>query len=349
MLLNIDQLGYDFIQGPMGVWNFACFGCTFGVLVHAIRERDTQMSGVAGGALAAGFLGGVSEPSLYGIHLRYKKVYQRLLAGCGAGGITIAVLGFLFPASAAPGVTTTTFAFTSLLTIPVFDQMWVYAISIAVAFAVSAILVIMFDYRTPQQKAQLRALNAAERLGIVNIDTIFAISEEDQQKMVAKASGEDHTFNDEVFAPVAGTTVSLKNCGDRAFAMKALGDGLAIQPKSEKTKIVAPVSGEITSVSGAKHAYTIMNDNNVGVLVHVGIDTVKLNGKGFDAKVKDGDEVKKGDVLAEVDLAKVEAEGYQTPVIVTVVNTTDMKEVNAEVKDKNVKAGGSIIKIKGGV
>lgn len=123
MLVNINQLGYDFIQGPMGCWNFACFGCTFGVLVHAIRERDTEMSGVAGGALAAGFLGGVSEPSLYGIHLRYKKVYQRLLPGCAAGGITIAVLGFLFPSDLASGVTTGTFAFTSLLTIPVFNQM----------------------------------------------------------------------------------------------------------------------------------------------------------------------------------------------------------------------------------
>lgn len=81
------------------------------------------MSSVAGGALAAGLLGGVSEPSLYGIHLRYKKVYSRLLAGCAAGGIVIAILGFVFPASAAPGVTTKIFAFTSLLTIPVFDQM----------------------------------------------------------------------------------------------------------------------------------------------------------------------------------------------------------------------------------
>ena len=205
----------------------------------------------------------------------------------------------------------------------------------------------MFDYRTPQQKAQLRALNAAERLGIVNIDTIFAISEEDQQKMVAKASGDEPSFDDEVFAPVAGTTVNLKNCGDRAFAMKALGEGLAIQPKAGRTKIVSPVAGEITSVSGAKHAYTIMNKNNVGVLVHVGIDTVKLNGKGFNAKVKDGDIVKKGDVLAEVDLAKVEAEGYQTPVIITIVNTTDMKDINVEPKDKNVKAGDSVIKIKG--
>ena len=122
MLLNIDTLGYDFIQGPMGCWNFACFGATFGVLFHALREKNVEMSSVAGGALAAGFLGGVSEPSLYGIHLRYKKVYQRLLAGCGAGGLTIAVLGFLFPSSMAPGVTTKTFAFTSLLTIPVFDQ-----------------------------------------------------------------------------------------------------------------------------------------------------------------------------------------------------------------------------------
>lgn len=215
------------------------------------------------------------------------------------------------------------------------------------AFAVAAILVIMFDYRTPQQKAQLRAMNASEKLGILNIETIFQVSEDDQKKMVAKDNGEGHTFSEEVFAPVAGKTINLKNCGDRAFAMKALGDGLAIQPKAEKTKIVSPVNGEITSVSGAKHAYTIMTENNVGILIHVGIDTVKLNGKGFDAMVADGDEVKKGDVLAEVDLAKIEAEGYKTPVIITVVNTNEMKDVDVMNKDAEVKTGSSIIKIKG--
>ncbi len=83
MLMNIQTLGYDFIQGPMGVWNFACFGATAGVLFIAIRDKNKDMRQTALGALAAGLLGGVSEPSLYGIHLRYKLVYKRMLAGCG--------------------------------------------------------------------------------------------------------------------------------------------------------------------------------------------------------------------------------------------------------------------------
>ena len=156
MLMNIQTLGYDFIQGPMGVWNFACFGATAGVLFIAVRDKDKDMRQTALGALAAGLLGGVSEPSLYGIHLRYKLVYKRMLVGCGLGGVVIAVLGWLFPSVTAAGqtvhgVTTTAFAFTSLLTIPVFDQMWVYAVSIAVSFLTSFFLIITFDYRTPEQ------------------------------------------------------------------------------------------------------------------------------------------------------------------------------------------------------
>lgn len=77
MLLNIQTLGYDFIQGPMGAWNFACFGATAGVLILSMRDRDVQMRQTATGALAAGLLGGISEPSLYGIHLRFKRIYPR--------------------------------------------------------------------------------------------------------------------------------------------------------------------------------------------------------------------------------------------------------------------------------
>ena len=89
MLLNIQTLGYDFIQGPMGAWNFACFGATAGVLFLAWRERDAQMKQTATGALAAGLLGGISEPSLYGIHLRFKRIYPRMLVGCLVGGVII--------------------------------------------------------------------------------------------------------------------------------------------------------------------------------------------------------------------------------------------------------------------
>ena len=86
ILMNIQALGYDFVQGPMGVWNFACFGATAGVLVLAVRGKDSAMRQTAVGALLAGLLGGVSELSLYGIHLHHRRVYRWLLAGCAAGG-----------------------------------------------------------------------------------------------------------------------------------------------------------------------------------------------------------------------------------------------------------------------
>ncbi|MCD9527277.1 PTS transporter subunit EIIC [Photobacterium carnosum] len=149
MLMNIQTLGYDFIQGPMGVWNFACFGATAGVLLISLREKDTTMRQTASGALAAGLFGGISEPSLYGIHLRFKKVYSRLLPGCLAGGVTLAILGSMYGS-----VKTQAFAFTSLLTIPVFHPMWVYAVSIAVAFVVPMVLIFIFDYRTAEEKAE---------------------------------------------------------------------------------------------------------------------------------------------------------------------------------------------------
>ncbi|MDN6623366.1 MAG: PTS transporter subunit EIIC, partial [Bifidobacterium crudilactis] len=152
MLVNIQTLGYDFIQGPMGAWNFACFGATAGVLFIAWRNKDKVMKQTATGALVAGLFGGVSEPSLYGIHLRFKRIYPRMLVGCFAGGLTLAILSLPYG-----GVRTGAFAFTSLLTIPVFSPMWVYAISVAVAFVVAMVLIIISDYRTPEQKAEAAA------------------------------------------------------------------------------------------------------------------------------------------------------------------------------------------------
>lgn len=148
MLANIQTLGYDFIQGPMGVWNFACFGATAAVLALSIRDKDVTMRQTATGALAAGLFGGISEPSLYGIHLRFKRIYPRMLAGCLVGGIVIGLLG---------GVRTSAFAFTSLLTIPVFDPIAKYAIAIAVAFVVAFVAVYLSDYRTAEEKAAARA------------------------------------------------------------------------------------------------------------------------------------------------------------------------------------------------
>ncbi|AQP51412.1 PTS transporter subunit EIIC [Tessaracoccus flavescens] len=157
MLLNIQNLGYDYIQGPMGAWNFACFGATAGVLFLAWRDRDVQMRQTATGALAAGLLGGISEPSLYGIHLRFKKIYPRMLVGCLVGGLILGIGGWL-----TTPVHTQAFVFTSLLTIPAFTNMPLYALAIGAAFFTSMILVIIFDYRTPEQKAAAKLTGDAD-------------------------------------------------------------------------------------------------------------------------------------------------------------------------------------------
>lgn len=350
MLMNIQTLGYDFIQGPMGVWNFACFGTTAGVLFLAVRDKDKAMRQTALGALAAGLLGGVSEPSLYGIHLRYKLIYKRMLVGCGLGGVVIAILGWLFPSVTAAGqtvhgVTTTTFAFTSLLTIPVFNQMWVYAVSIAVSFLTTFLLIITFDYRTPEQKAEVLARAAADQKAAVS-----SVEAEGAAPAVATATATAVATKTEapaaattvVNAPVAGHVISLDETGDPVFASRALGEGVGIQPAD--SEVVAPVSGVLQTVAETGHAFGIKTDDGVEVLVHVGIDTVKMNGEGFDVKVKANEHVNAGDTLVVVDFDKVKEAGYSTTTLMTVLNTVAFASV-APKTGVDVKAGESVIDI----
>ena len=359
MLMNIQTLGYDFIQGPMGVWNFACFGTTAGVLLLAVRDKDKAMRQTALGALAAGLLGGVSEPSLYGIHLRYKLIYKRMLVGCGLGGVVIAILGWLFPSVTAAGqtvhgVTTTTFAFTSLLTIPVFNQMWVYAVSIAVSFLTTFLLIITFDYRTPEQKAEVLARAAADQKAAVSsveaegaapavaTATATAAATKTEAPAAATKTEAPAAATTVVNAPVAGHVISLDETGDPVFASRALGEGVGIQPAD--SEVVAPVSGVLQTVAETGHAFGIKTDDGVEVLVHVGIDTVKMNGEGFDVKVKANEHVNAGDTLVVVDFDKVKEAGYSTTTLMTVLNTVAFASV-APKTGVDVKAGESVIDI----
>lgn len=316
MLANISTLGYDFIQGPMGTWNFACFGATAGVLVVASRVKDQEVRQTAIGALAAGLLGGISEPSLYGIHLRYKRIYPRMLTGCAVGGVTIGILGWMFGS-----VKTGAFAFTSLLTIPVFSPMWIYAISIAAAFATAMILVIASDYRTPEQKAEFAALQAAGSadVGPAKVSAPAAAA--------APVAGGVATLvaTRTVIAPIAGRVVPLAEVNDKVFASKALGDGVGIVPSDGH--VVAPVSGVLVTVPDSGHAFGIKTDDGVEVLVHVGIDTVQLGGKGFELDVTKDQRVEAGDLMAKVDLDAIKEAGFDTTTIVVVINTAALKSV----------------------
>ena len=259
-----------------------------------------------------------------------------MLVGCGLGGVVIAILGWLFPSVTAAGqtvhgVTTTAFAFTSLLTIPVFNQMWVYAVSIAVSFLTSFLLIITFDYRTPEQKAEVLARAAAnQKTAVSSVEakgvapaaaTATATVAATKTEAPAAAAATTTVVN----APVAGHVISLDETGDPVFASRALGEGVGIQPAD--STVVAPVSGVLQTVAETGHAFGIKTDDGVEVLVHVGIDTVKMNGEGFDVKVKANEHVNAGDNLVVVDFDKVKEAGYSTTTLMTVLNTVAFASV----------------------
>lgn len=367
ILMNIQTLGYDFVQGPMGVWNFACFGATAGVLVLAVRGKDSAMRQTAVGALLAGLLGGVSELSLYGIHLHHRRVYRWLLAGCAAGGVTSAVFGWLFP-SVLPsgqmvrGVTTTAFAFSSLLTIPVFDRMWVYALSIAVAFVMAMVLTVLFGYRTPPRATEAQMVSAGENVRSQDaVRGIGATSSdaESAEDSPSRAAPDRALDSNAILSPVAGRLVNLEATGDPVFASRALGEGVGVVPETTgETAVLAPVSGILKTVARTGHAFGIKTDGGIEVLVHIGIDTVDMDGEGFAVVVAKGERIAAGEPLATVDFGKVAAAGHSVVVVVTVVNAAELTVVTPLIGDgsgdnnggnggdcKTVSAGSPIIDV----
>lgn len=332
MLLNIQTLGYDYIQGPMGAWNFACFGATAGVLYLAWRERDQAMRQTATGALAAGLLGGISEPSLYGIHLRFKRIYPRMLVGCLVGGLIIGFGG---------GVTTKAFVFTSLLTIPAFSSMGLYAVAVAAAFAVSMGLVIFSGYKAPATAADDAAAvpapggpvgavaptaGTARREGGRHAATNGAASDASASNGAAAGADAVETSDaradsgvgavHELASPVDGTAIALADVPDPVFAAGTMGPGAAVDPSGDT--VYSPGPGKVASAQPTGHAFALVIDGGMEVLVHVGIDTVNLKGRGFDVLVENGQRVETGTPLVRFDRKVIEEAGYSlvTPVIV---------------------------------
>lgn len=316
MLANIASAStghLDFIQGPMGSWNFACFGITAGILVLSIRQKDRVMRQTATGALAAGLLGGISEPSLYGIHLRYaKRVYPPMLIGCFLGGLITGLGG---------GVKTGAFVFTSLLTIPAFNNIPLYALSIAVAFFVSMVLIIFRGYKSPEEVAETAGASASTAAPAAPAAAAPAASVAAPAAgggvAVAERTALKTGTTTQVGSPLDGIVMPLSEIPDPVFSQGIVGPGVGIDPTGDT--VYAPGDGTVVVAQKTGHAFGINLDSGLEILIHVGIDTVNLNGKGFDVKVAPGDRVSAGDPLVTFDRSVIEDAGYSlvTPVLLT--------------------------------
>ena len=351
MLANIASAATnhtDFIQGPMGAWNFACFGATAAVLVWSVRDKDNEMRQTATGALFAGLLGGISEPSLYGIHLRFKRIYPFMLVGCAVGGLVQGIGSML---GGIEGVTTTTFAFTSLLTIPVFNPMWLYGIAVAAAFATSFFLIVTFGYRTKEERAEALAAAGVTKGGETTVSapaqTAAAAAPVEEGDRTAKAPTPKPALVPgavtEIASPLKATTMDLDKVPDPVFSSGAVGQGVGLEPQGDIV-VTAPADGTVVVAPSSGHAFGITLDSGVEILIHVGLDTVNLEGQGFDVKVSQGDRVSAGQELVRVDRSVIEQAGYPltTPVLVT--NTASFASVEVVGGDA-VEPGEALIKV----
>ena len=305
MINNLQTMGTDFIQSPMGAYNFAVFGVVTGVAIKAKHDRELRQTAV--GASMSGLLGGISEPSLYGVVLRYKRVIPIILVPAVIGGATISFLG----------VKSYAFAFTSLLSIPAMQPSYLYVIGLAIAFFGAMTGVLLFGYESKADAVR----HAAER----KAEAVAAKAAPAAAAAVAAAPAASAGEVIELHAPIEGTAVALSDVPDPIFAAGKLGEGVAIEPTG--TTVVAPAAGKVAATYPSGHAVGLKLENGIELLIHVGLDTVNLDGKGFSVKVAKGDVVAAGDALIEFDPEVIKEAGYPliTPVIVT--NTRKFAEV----------------------
>jgi beta-glucoside PTS system EIICBA component len=291
ILQNIAD-GGDPLLSMLSAAVFAQIGVAAGIF---FRTRDKKLKTLAGSTMLPGLFAGVTEPILYGIILRYRKTLTILIASGAIGG---AVNGML-------GSVSTSFAFPSILAIPANTPMVQHIIGIAVAFALALILVMVFGYET-------KAKEEPEETKEENNEDVQAGSE----PLVRKET---------VVSPLTGTIKPLVEVDDAAFASEAMGKGIAIEPTVGE--VVSPVDGTVTVVFPTGHAIGITSNDGAEILIHVGINTVQLNGKHFTSNVKAGDIVKQGDRLVNFDMKEIQEAGYKltTPVIIT--NTDRYTEV----------------------
>lgn len=244
------------------------------------RSKDEKTKATA---LSAGVsaLFGITEPALYGLTIQNKRAMMGVLSGCLVGGTFIGITGIRAFAAVGPGIASMSMFIDENVAKNIMYAMIGFAISFVVAFIVGMIL---WRDNVNQEKGK---------------DTTSKIEE------------------GTVVSPMTGEVIKLAAVKDEVFAAGVLGEGIAVIP--EEGAVYSPVSGTIANVFDTKHAITINGSNGEEVLIHVGMDTVRLEGKYFHPVVKDGDEIKAGDLLMNFDIQEIKKAGYDvtTPIVFT--------------------------------
>ncbi|WP_042197121.1 beta-glucoside-specific PTS transporter subunit IIABC [Paenibacillus camerounensis] len=315
LINNITTLHYDPVNAILSASVFAQVGAALGVF---LKSRNAKVRSIAGPAAISAFMG-VTEPAIYGISLPYKKPFVMAgIAGAVGGGITAAMSAKMFG-----------FGGGGIFAAPMFinpegldNSFYAYVIASAVAVVIATVLTYLFGFKDKQETpAAAPAASGAS-------------------STAPKAGTKTQVYNS-----IQGTIIPLSEVPDEAFASGAMGSGYAVIPADNK--VYAPFDGTVVTVANSKHAVAMVSDDGVELLIHMGINTVKLKGAPFELKVQENDRVQKGQLLAVVDWNMIRDNKFEvtTPVIVTNTAEHESVELKAD-RSSEVKIGELVLSIR---
>lgn len=310
-LQNLDQFGGDIIEGICVCAVWAQMGIALGSYLKA--QKNSKLKSIAGPTFITGFFAGVTEPILYSIVMEYKRLMVVVAISGACGG---AIAGTL-------GVTMDAYVFHNIFSAAVmsYSPIWAYAIAVLTSLAVATILTYTWGLSgLDEEKAQDLQVMETESKSLKPSDV----------KMIS------------VVSPLDGDVIELKEVDDEVFASGVTGKGVAIVPTNNV--VVSPVEGTVSVLFPSKHAVGITTKDGVELLVHIGLNTVMLNGEGFTAFVKQGDKVVCGQKLLEFDKKFILSKGYslQSPVLVT--NADQFSDIVMN-ENQTVKTGEELYKV----